>query len=90
MNYYNESKTYESETKKGYDKTNMHVGMDGATCSSGMMMDMPGCGCGMMPIYECPQERVCHRYICYDVPYIMHVKMYMIVDVVSNFGFLMR
>ena len=23
MNYYNESKTYESETKKGYDKTNM-------------------------------------------------------------------
>ncbi len=23
------------------------------------------------PIEECPQERVCHRYICYEVPHIM-------------------
>jgi hypothetical protein len=23
------------------------------------------------PIQECPQERVCHRYICYEVPHIM-------------------
>ena len=23
------------------------------------------------PIHECPQERVCHRYICYEVPHIM-------------------
>lgn len=71
MNYFNESKTYETETKKSYDKTNMQTGMDGAACTSGMMMDMPGmgcCGCNMMPIYECPQEIVCHRYICYDVP----------------------
>jgi hypothetical protein len=22
------------------------------------------------PVYECPEERVCHRYICYDVPHI--------------------
>lgn len=33
-----------------------------------MAMDM-GC-CQSMPIYECPEERVCHRYICYDVPHI--------------------
>jgi len=23
------------------------------------------------PVQECPQERVCHRYICYEVPHIM-------------------
>lgn len=23
------------------------------------------------PIHECPQERVCHRYMCYEVPHIM-------------------
>ena len=33
----------------------------------GMAMDM--C-CPTTPIYECPEERVCHRYICYDVPHI--------------------
>ena len=22
------------------------------------------------PIQECPQERVCHRYMCYEVPHI--------------------
>ena len=27
---------------------------------------MPGVVC--QPIYECPEERVCHRYICYEVP----------------------
>ena len=31
------------------------------------------CQCSTMcqPIQECPQERVCHRYICYEVPHIM-------------------
>ena len=23
------------------------------------------------PIEECPQEKVCHRYLCYEVPHIM-------------------
>lgn len=39
--------------------------------------DMNSCGCNMdymehslmcNPIQECPQERVCHRYMCYEVP----------------------
>ena len=34
-----------------------------------MNMSMPGMVCA--PIYECPQERVCHRYICHEVPHIM-------------------
>lgn len=29
---------------------------------------MPGVVCP--PVYECPQERVCHRYICHEVPHI--------------------
>lgn len=27
-------------------------------------------GCRQMPIYECPEENVCHRYFCYEVPHI--------------------
>ena len=26
--------------------------------------------CQMAPVYECPEERVCHRYMCYEVPHI--------------------
>ena len=26
--------------------------------------------CEMSPIYECPEEKVCHRYMCYNVPHI--------------------
>ena len=28
-------------------------------------------GCPTTPVYECPQEKVCHRYINYEVPHIM-------------------
>ncbi len=41
--------------------------------------NMGGCCPDMMPsqtmmcppVQECPQERVCHRYMCYEVPHIM-------------------
>lgn len=49
--------------------------------NSGIMNNMETCGCNMeympkqtimcSPIQECPQERVCHRYMCYEVPHIM-------------------
>ncbi len=34
------------------------------------MMDarIPGVVCP--PVYECPRETVCHRYICHEVPHI--------------------
>ncbi len=34
-------------------------------------------GCGCPPIYECPDERVCERYIVHNVPHIVpiHTKM---------------
>ena len=36
-------------------------GVEGSSCS---MQEM------CAPIYECPEERVCHRYICHEVPHI--------------------
>lgn len=39
-------------------------------------MDVPAMGAdtylGVVcpPVYECPEERVCHRYICHEVPHI--------------------
>ena len=47
----------------GMPSTDMNM-MEGATMPVAMG------GCQAMPIYECPEERVCHRYICYDVPHI--------------------
>lgn len=47
-------------------------GMPNACCQ------MPTCAPTMCPpIYECPQERVCHRTINYEVPHMIpcHTKM---------------
>lgn len=33
-----------------------------------MNKDMMSGNCMCSPIMECPEERVCHREICYDVP----------------------
>ena len=73
MNYFNETFNQETEVKKSFDKTNLQMNSDGASscCGCAGSMAMPQCGCGIMPVYECPQERVCHRYICYEVPHIM-------------------
>ncbi len=71
MNYFNESATYETEVKKTFDKTNMGMASQTGGCEKDMMMDAPMTGCCGTPIYECPQERVCHRYICYEVPHVM-------------------
>lgn len=74
MNYFNESFNQETEMKKSYDKTSIGSADMGSTAP---MMDKPcqgvftNSGCMQAPIYECPQERVCHRYICHEVPHIM-------------------
>lgn len=43
---------------------NMNMGMNNMNCC--MMNPCQNMMCP--PIQECPQERVCHRYICYEVP----------------------
>lgn len=48
---------------------NDNVGVS-SCCQEEMMGEtMPGVVCP--PIYECPRETVCHRYICHEVPHIM-------------------
>lgn len=73
MNYFNETGTYETEMKKTYDKTSFGAPaqekMD--TCGKQQFGEPMMTACGCMPIYECPQERVCHRYICHEVPHVM-------------------
>ena len=59
MNYFDESFSEQNIT---INDTNMK----GTDCCN--MQPQTGC---CTPIYECPQERVCHRYICYEVPHIM-------------------
>ncbi len=49
-----------------YDNGSMSAGMN--QCDMGCM---PQQSMMCQPIQECPQERVCHRYINYEVPHIM-------------------
>lgn len=46
------------------------------TQGNAMGMDMSmGCnGCTCPPVMECPQERVCHRQMCYEVPHIIPIN----------------
>ena len=61
-----------------YDKFDMGSMPGGeymtAMPSMNQQMDMGCCapttGVVCPPVYECPQERVCHRYICHEVPHI--------------------
>ena len=51
------------------DKMNTNkMGMDANNVE---FMSMGMDGCNMAPIYECPQERCCHRYICHEVPHVI-------------------
>ena len=51
-----------------FNETNydFNMGMNTGNCMNTINQSMM-----CQPIEECPQERVCHRYICYEVPHIM-------------------
>jgi len=58
---------YNNETSYNYvnmDK-NMMYPEAAPMLMGGNVMSM---GCTMPPIYECPQERVCHREFVHEVP----------------------
>lgn len=65
------------QKKFEYNETNydgnMSMGMNSGGCGCGCNMEYMQPQQSMMcpPIHECPQERVCHRYMCYEVPHIM-------------------
>ena len=55
-----------------YDNSemNQNMPMDTNTMNNGA-----ACGsCMCQPVMECPEERVCHREICYDVPHIIPIN----------------
>ena len=82
MNFesYKQEMQSEQKTNMNYDGTAQMNNMMGSECSGGAMMNAqmmgtcpmtPAMGAPCMPVYECPRENVCHRYICYEVPHIM-------------------
>lgn len=54
---------YEMGKEAKYETAAMPMGYGDMGCCDNAY---PGVVCP--PIYECPQERVCHRYICHEVP----------------------
>lgn len=55
-----------------YDNSDMNKNMP---AEAPVMMDtMMDGGCMCSPIMECPQERVCHREICHNVPHIIPIN----------------
>jgi len=65
------------QKKFEYNENNYGGNMSGSCCSleqmqpQTMMYSQPQESTMCPPIHECPQERVCHRYMCYEVPHIM-------------------
>ena len=51
------------------EKMDMNMGMD-----TDMMNNNGMCGCACPPVYECPQERCCHREIHHEVKHIVPVN----------------
>ncbi len=64
---------FNGEATATYDNTGLGMNSScGCGCDMGPMnMGMPAQTMMCPPIQECPQERVCHRYLCYEVPHIM-------------------
>lgn len=61
------------------EATNMDSSMNQANVMPQVgMPGMAGMGCCPSnmcpPVMECPQERVCHRQMCYEVPHIIPVN----------------
>ncbi len=64
------NRCYENENMNNNMATNINM-------NSGMMMGSENCmnqGCTCPPVMECPQERVCHRQMCYEVPHIIPIN----------------
>ena len=63
-----EQNKFEFNTESNYEGTMSMNNMAGGCCDMGMA---PSQTMMCPPIQECPQERVCHKYICYEVPHII-------------------
>ncbi len=66
-----EQSKFEYNQETSFDATMPGAGMNMGNASCCGMGAMPEQTMMCPPIQECPQERVCHRYMCYEVPHIM-------------------
>ena len=66
-----EQSKFEYNQETSFDTTMPGAGMTMSGNSCCGMSGMPEQTMMCPPIQECPQERVCHRYMCYEVPHIM-------------------
>ena len=65
----NNNRDFETMQEAAYFTSDNCCSMDMGGAQMGMMGEtMPGVVCP--PVYECPRETVCHRYICHEVPHI--------------------
>lgn len=69
----NNNRNCDATKKDGYQMKWEDKDVYPEACDVGMgcMMgeNIPGALCP--PVWECPQETVCHRYICHEVPHII-------------------
>lgn len=59
------------QKKFEYQDVNYDNHMNTNNCGCNMNMDYANQYMSCPPIQECPQEKVCHRYMCYEVPHII-------------------
>lgn len=64
------NRCYENECVGTQVPNNAGTSMSMNSCMAG---DSFG-GCTCPPVMECPQERICHRQMCYEVPHIIPVN----------------
>ncbi len=60
-----------------YENENMNNANMDASANASMTSGMPcqpNPGCVCPPVMECPQERVCHRQMMYEVPHIIPIN----------------
>ena len=60
---------YKVSDKDGYPEAGCSCMNMGMAMPNMMGETLPGVVCP--PVYECPRETVCHRYICHEVPHII-------------------
>lgn len=62
---------YPEATMPAMDNMN---GMNSMPYSMNQGMPMNMGGCEMLPVYECPQERICHREFIHEVPHVCPIN----------------
>lgn len=66
--------SFNQETQMNFTSGEVYPAAGSDAGMMNMGMGMPGCGCQMPPVQECPQERVCHKEFVHEVPHIVPIN----------------